>query len=71
MFELMELIKELERLSKDNKPVQIYISSDCTPHGELLDVQTDYIRLRQIGMAINPIILIPIRQIKYVRIIQK
>ena len=71
MFELMDLIKELERLSKENKKIQVYLSPDCTPHGELLDVTTDYIRMRQTGMSTNPIILIPIRQVKYVRIIAK
>lgn len=64
---LKTIQEELERLSKKEIKVSIYITPDFIPVGIIESVQQDFIRIRDTLSTKDNSVTIPIENIKYIR----
>jgi len=72
---LYSMQEELERLSRENTKVQLFINKNYSLIGTIETVEFDFIRAKEYqeefcNKMINPYVNIPIDKIQYVRIIK-
>jgi len=64
---LKTMQEELERLSKNEIKISIYLTPDFIPVGYIESVQLDFIRIRDILSIKDNYVTVPIENIVYIR----